>query len=182
MNPKTKKIVIIGSAIGGIGLIVAIIIFGSKRKKIQAAIAAGNSDILVASAASMLQVSFPLQRGSGTNPADNTAVKLVQRYINEKNSKISFLSSLTPLTEDGIFGSATENALNNLASVTVVSEPFYNSMQAYLTPSLLSAGANVLDALTSLSDSSPYSNYLGINTNPAAQKNNLILTRYERKI
>lgn len=145
MQAKTKKLIITSSILGAIAVLAAVMIIRSKRKKLEASIAAGSPEILEASnsakinLASMSTTLFPLKKGSGVTATEKDAVRLVQRYINAR-SQLQWWLQVVPLAEDGIFGNLTESALYKLAGVKEVSWSLYKEMQNYLAPapSLLS--------------------------------------------
>jgi hypothetical protein len=131
MQAKTKKIVIISSIVGGLALLGTIIAISSKRKRLQAKINAGSSDIITPAKATVSSVAFPLKKGSGTNDVEKDAVKVVQRYVNALGL-LHWWLQVVPLTEDGLFGPQTEASLYKLASVKQVDYSLYLDMQNYL--------------------------------------------------
>jgi hypothetical protein len=165
MEAKTKKIILIGSILGGLGIITYFLLSG-KRKALLAKIKAGSTDVIVPAQSTISSVAFPLKNGSGSTTAEKNAVKVVQRYINAKSSINSFLG-IDILKEDGIFGPLTEAALYKLQGVKTVSYSVYLDMQSYLSsaPELLSTNASAYD--------SGIPTYLDPNTDPYVVKNDL---------
>jgi len=133
MKPKVKKILVVGSVIGVIGLITFAVIMWGKRKKIEADILSGSPDMPEVTKPNTTTVSFPLKKGSGSTINEKNAVKVVQKYINIK-SLTNLWFAIVPLTEDGIFGPLTESALYKLTGTKEVSYSFYKEMENYLTP------------------------------------------------
>lgn len=154
MQAKTKKIVIASSIIGAIVIVSTALIIRNKRKKLEAKILGGSTDVVEPAKTTTTSVIFPLKRGSGTNTAEKNAVKVIQRYINAKGILNPWLL-ITILKEDGIFGPLTEAALLKLAGIKEVSYSLYKDMEAYISTQ------SVLTTTTS--------------TDPNVQKNNLTL-------
>ena len=152
-----KKIVIAGSILGGLAIIAAFVV-RAKRKKLEASIKEGSPDVVVASKSTINSVVFPLKQGSGKTTAENNAVKVVQRYLNQKSAN-SWLMTLAPLKEDGLFGPLTEASLTRVHGVKQVSFSLYKEMEAFLTPVLLSPNAPA---------------YKANSTDPTVVKNNLL--------
>jgi hypothetical protein len=146
MEAKMKKIVIASSIIGALVIVTTAIIFRSKRKKLEAKIKAGNTDVTIPASRTISSVVFPIKYGSGTTIAEQNAVKVVQRYINAKQNEVWHVIPRIPLQEDGIFGPLTESALYGMAGVKQVSYSFYTQMQDYLnTPVAPSSDSSVID-------------------------------------
>jgi len=154
-----KKIVIAGSILGGLAVIAAFVV-RAKRKKLEASIMEGSPDVIIAAKSTTTSVIFPLKTGSGKTTAEKNAVKVVQRYLNQKSSN-SWLMTIAPLKEDGLFGALTEASLSRVHGVKQVSYSLYKEMEAYLTPTLLSPNAPA---------------YKATSTDPAVVKNNLAVS------
>jgi hypothetical protein len=131
MQAQTKKIVIISSIAGAIVLTAGAIILSSKRKKLQALIKAGSPDVLIPANKTTSASLFPLNFASGSTTAENNAIKVVQRYLNAKNSNLSLMQ--IPLSEDGIFGVKTRSMLQKVEGVNEVSSSLYQTMAGYLS-------------------------------------------------
>jgi hypothetical protein len=131
MNAKNKKIFIASSIIGALAITVAAIILTSKRKKLQTLIKAGSPDVLVPAYETTPMSIFPLNFASGRTTAEMNDIKVVQRYLNAKNTNLSLFS--VPLSEDGIFGPKTRAALLSAENVSEVTETLYQSMVDYLS-------------------------------------------------
>lgn len=160
MQASTKKMVITASIIGALVIVVIAFVIRSKRKKLEAKIKEGSSDIIIPAKETTSSIIFPLKRGSGITTAEKNAVKLVQRYINAK-TVLQWWLRLGPLEEDGIFGPITETALSRFAGVKEVSYSLYKEMQSYLykVPAYLSPETPAYKAPAS--------------TDPAIQKNDI---------
>jgi len=132
MEAKTKKILLVGSALLAVGLLVSVLILRGKRKKLEAEIKAGSADIVKPSSSTTTSALFPLKNGSGLkNTSENNAVKVVQRYLNAKILE-DWYFGVTFLEEDGMFGPLTEAALYKLSGTKEVTFGFYKEMENYL--------------------------------------------------
>ena len=77
------------------------------------------------------QVVYPLKRGAGyTIPAENTVVKIVQKWLNSKIIDMGLKVSM--LNVDGKFGPLTEGVLYKVKGVKTVSYTLYKSIETEL--------------------------------------------------
>jgi hypothetical protein len=131
MNAKNKKIFIASSIIGALAIAVAAIILTGKRKKLQTLIKAGSPDVIVPAYDTAPDSIFPLNFASGRTTAEMNDIKVVQRYLNAKNSGSGMFQ--VPLAEDGIFGPKTRSALLSIEGVSEVTSTLYQNMTDYLS-------------------------------------------------
>lgn len=136
MKANTKKIVIVSSIIGAIILTAGAVILSSKRKKLQALIKAGSADVIIPANETTSSSLFPINFASGNNIAEINAIKVIQRYLNAKNSSLSLMQ--IPLSEDGIFGVKTRSMLQKVEGVNEVSSDLYQNMINYLSSASIS--------------------------------------------
>lgn len=139
MSGKAKNIIIASSIIGALVIVTTAVLIGRrKRKLLEDRIKNNNVDVTEQSKQTDSQVVFPLQKGMGyDNVAENNAIRVVQRYLNAKIAENSYIG-YSILSEDGKFGTKTEEALVKIAGVKTVGWSLYQVMLKELTPTYLS--------------------------------------------
>jgi hypothetical protein len=131
MKEQTKKIVIASSIIGALVIVGGAILLRNKRKKLEALIKSGSGDVLIPASKTDTSILFPINFASGDSAADKNAIKVVQRYLNSRNTSMSLMN--IPLSEDGIFGTKTRSMLLIIEGVSEVSSSLYQSMVSFLS-------------------------------------------------
>jgi len=125
----TKKNMMIGGGILAAGIIVFLLMRGKKEAKETKAIGGSSSEPNFTNTeySPSTGISWPLKRGSGVNPEEKAAVKVVQRWLNQR-----LKAPMAQLVVDGLFGVKTEAALIQLEGISTISVRKYGQLKQYV--------------------------------------------------